>query len=118
MDFGSLARKRGGSVRVISAGDRVSEVIGIGASEVSALGLGGDKEIKQDRGSARPGESSRPGPGDGLNAGAGTGAGVKKNEFSHNSPIPGGTAPAFLGRGRGQGTWTTDGPGPEIRNSY
>ena len=46
MDSGSLERKRGGSVRVISAGDRVSEVIGIGASEVSSLGVGGDKEIE------------------------------------------------------------------------
>ena len=34
---------------VISAGDRVSKIIGIGACEVNALGLGGNKEFKHDK---------------------------------------------------------------------
>ena len=46
---------------VKSAGDRVSKIIGIGAGEVNALGLGGNKEFEHDkRGDARALRHSGP----------------------------------------------------------
>lgn len=61
MDPRSLEREGRGCISVVTGGDGVSEIIGIGEGEVIILGVGGDKEVEEDGGDARALGNARSG---------------------------------------------------------